>query len=258
MEKCFLTNGGNLLRFHPSNKFYFQKSNGEFIREVSNSEAEFLCQNCLEVDVHFPNEHSIFFPTWHFVRSVLVLQDNSNYRWETCNNGGNYSFQTCHDWFVAKYPSGEWKFAFVERYSTSAEFAYDELADSFQSDLGTLYISNGVDCPSYSSQAGVEWIDGEKKYVVNEVLEKIGTIASLSDLWNEMFQFIPSLWDDDEIGLLGKALSFTDKKEIVKKLKYLFESQDTIEEYTWEEFRKANAIARRRKSRGGGKRNARR
>ena len=66
MEKCFLTNGGNLLRHFETSligtngvgakRFYFQKPNGEFIREVSDSEAEYLCQNCLEVQVTLPPE----------------------------------------------------------------------------------------------------------------------------------------------------------------------------------------------------------
>ena len=221
MEKCFLTNGGNLLRFHPSEKFYFQKPDGEFIREVSNNEAEFLCQNCLEVDVHHPNEHPEFLPTWHFIKSVRVLDDYSNFRAETSNNGGDYSFATYHDWYVAKYPDGSWKFAFVERHSTSAEFSYDALTGSFQSDLGTLYISNGIDCPSYSSQAGIEWKDGEKFYTSSEVLEKIGTIASFYDLWNEVYEYLPSRWDDEDKEYTRSALSFSDKKEIITRLKKL-------------------------------------
>lgn len=222
MEKMFLTNGGNLLRFHPTNKFYFQKPNGEFIREVSNSEAEFLCQNCLEVDVHFPHEHPEFLPTWHFVRSILLIDDYSNYRAGTSCNGGDYAFHTHHDWYVSKYPDGSWKFAFVECFSTSAEFSYDELAGSFQSDLGYLCLSNGVDCPSYSSQAGIDRIDGEKVYGVEEVLEKIGTMSCFEDMWNEVYEYIPSRWEDEDEDYSTKpSLSFQGKKEIITCLKEL-------------------------------------
>lgn len=45
----FLTNGGNLLRHHESGRLYFQKPNGDFLREVSNTEAEYLCQECLDL-----------------------------------------------------------------------------------------------------------------------------------------------------------------------------------------------------------------
>lgn len=223
MEKCFLTNGGNLLRFHLElNKFYFQRPDGEFIREVSNNEAEFLSQNCLEVDVHFPNEHPEFLPTWHFIKSARVLDDYSSFKPETSNNGGDYSFHTYHDWYVAKYPDGSWKFAFVERYSTSAEFEYDELAGSFQSDLGTLYLSNGIDCPQYASQAGIEWVNGEKFYTSSEVLEKIAAISSFEHLWNEVSEYILSRWDEEEEeGFVKKALSFSDKKAIITRLKEL-------------------------------------
>lgn len=222
MEKCFLTNGGNLLRFHSSNKFYFQKPNGEFVREVSNSEVEFLCQNCLEVDVHFPNEHPEFLPTWHFIKSVCVVDDYSNFRAETSCNGGNYSFYTYHDWFVAKYPDGSWKFAFVERHSTSADFSYDELAGSFQNDLGYLYLSNVADNKGqYQSQAGIEWVDGEKFYTSLEVLEKIATMSIFGHMWNEVYEYIPSRWGEEDEGYTSSALSFSDKKEIISHLKEL-------------------------------------
>lgn len=224
MEKMFLTNGGNLLRFHPTKKFYFQKPDGEFIREVSDSEAQYLCQNCLEIEVYNTHEHPEFFPTWYFVKSIQVIQDNSNYRWETCNDGGNYSFKTYHDWYVAKYPNGEWKFAFVERHSTSADFEYDDLVGRFQSDLGELHISNGMGCPTYSSQRGIEWKDGEKFYTSSEVLEKIATMSSFEDMWNEEYEFIPSRWDEGEEGAeIRKALSFSDKKDIITRLKELYD-----------------------------------
>lgn len=58
MEKCFLTNGGNLLRYQPDlNKYYFCKPDGFLFREVFNEEAEYICKNSLEVDVHFPPAH---------------------------------------------------------------------------------------------------------------------------------------------------------------------------------------------------------
>lgn len=223
MEKCFLTNGGNLLRFHPTQKFYFQKPNGEFIREVSDSEAEFLSQNCLEVDIHHPNEHPEFLPTWHFIKSVLVVEDDSNYRWETSSNGGDYSFQTYHDWYVAKYPNGEWKFAFVERHSTSAEFSYDELTGNFQSCLGCLNISNIMGEPvSYQCQQAKWWDREEVRYYNEEVLEKIASMSSFEHLWNEMFEYIPSRWDENEDKTQSeKALSFSEKKEILIFLKGL-------------------------------------
>lgn len=58
MEKCFLTNGGNLLRFHPDlNKFYFQKPNGFLFREVVNDEASYIIENALEIEMSNPPAH---------------------------------------------------------------------------------------------------------------------------------------------------------------------------------------------------------
>lgn len=221
----YLTNGGNLLRFHPEfNKWYFQKPDGEFIREVSDSEGEYLSQQCLEVEIKDDIAHPEFLPTWHFIKSVQVTQDNSNYRWETCNNGGNYSFQVYHDWYVAKYPNGEWKFAFVERYSTSADFSYDELTGQFQSDLGTLYLSNVEEQHSYQTQQA-KWWDGEELfYYSEEVLDKIATISTFEEMWYEQYCYYPSKFEDDNYRSnpkYSRALSISDKKEIVKMLKNL-------------------------------------
>ena len=111
-------------------------------------------------------------------------------------------------------------FAFVERHTTSADFAYDEIKGEFQQDLGTLYLSNTENQNFYQSQAGIEWKDGEKFYTSSEVLEKIENMSSFSDLWNEMFDYIPSKWDEDE-EFVKKALSFSDKKRIITLLKKL-------------------------------------
>lgn len=216
MEKTFLTNGGNLFRFHPLEKgFYFQRPNGDFLRQVSNDEAEFLSANCLEISIgELP--HVTFFPQWIFWKSIQVVQDNSNYRWETSCNGGNYSFQTYLDIYFAKFPNGEWKFAFIERHSTGAEFSYDELAGQFQSNLGELIFSNVLDGPYYHTQGAVTWKNEEISYRSEEILEKYAHFASFSDLWGQKFDYIPSKWDNEDEGFTKSALTFSDKKEIVR------------------------------------------
>lgn len=205
MEKCFLTNGGNLLRFHPNEKgFYFQKPTGEFLREVSNREAEFLCQNCLEISIpEVP--HVGFFPQWNFWKSIQTVQDNSNYRWNTSSNGGNYCFQTFLDLYFAKFPDGTWKIATIKRGSSSADFSYDELAAQFQNNLEKLTFSNVIAGPYYYTREGGQ-----------EILEKYASTSTLKEVWNAKFEYIPSKWDEEEEAPENKpALSFSDKKEIV-------------------------------------------
>lgn len=266
--KSFLTKSGNILVACTNGKYCFLNPSLEFIREVSESEGEYLSDMCLEINFNVQLHSQVTkyllgleFPTWHFVKSILVLQDNSNYKWETSNNGGNYAFQTYHDWYVAQYPDGKWKFAFIENHSTSAEFSYDELAGSFQNDLGTLYLSNAVNAPHYSSQAGIEWSGNEKSYTSSEVLEKIGTIADLSDLWGEIYEYIPSRWDEEEEGYTINGLSFSDKKDIVIRLKELYENAYS-EQLKNDEVLKFEELhlhfKRSKSSRRGGKRGERR
>lgn len=230
--KCFLTKSGNILVACTNGKYCFLNPSLEFIREVSQSEGEYLSDMCLEIEFNVQIHSQVTkyllgleFPTWHFIKSILVVEDYSNYKWETCNNGGNYSFQTYHDWYVAKYPDGKWKFAFVERHTTSAEFSYDELAGSFQNDLGCLNISNIMGEPmSYQCQQA-KWWDGEEvHYYSEEVLEKIAIVSSFEGMWNEMYYYIPSKWDEEEYtdpANQCSALSFTNKKEIISRLKKL-------------------------------------
>lgn len=227
MYKTYLSRGGNILLHDTKGRFSFHTPELEFIREVSQSEGDYILSNH-PVEVEILRQDDLFdlcisgaesFPTWHFIKSVKVLDDYSCWKAETSNNGGDYSFHTYHDWYVGRYPDGKWKFAFVENYSTSAEFEYDELNGSFQTDLGVLHLSNvHGQYGKYQTQRGVEWVNGEKFYTSEEVLEKVGTIANFSDLWNEQYECIPSRWDEEGF---TTTLSFSDKKEIITRLKEL-------------------------------------
>lgn len=223
MKRFNLTEGGNLLRFHQTlKKPYFESPKGEFIREVSCDEFDYLCQNgilCESWDERLEIEPE-FLPTWHFLKSVNVLDDFSDYQSETSCNGGNYSFIHFHDWFVAKYPDGKWKFAFIERYSTSSEFSYDELAGKFQSDLGEIYLSNVEGDFTYQTQIGRVWDEKNECFYssIPEVVEKIGTISDFHYLWTEFYHYLPSEFNEDDVEKHYPALSLTDKKEIVSKL----------------------------------------
>lgn len=221
-----LTEGGNLLRFHETlKKPYFQSPRGEFLRECSNDEFDWLCREGVLVetwDARFEDEPKEF-PAWHFLKSVRVMDDFTDYQAGTSSNVGNYSFNHFHDWYVAKYPDGKWKFSFVENYSTSAEFNFDELAGKFQSDLGEIYLSNCRSQDSYRTQIGRIW-DEESEcwtYSVPEVVEKIGTISDFNHLWNEFYHYLPSKIGMHEEEKHYPALSLTDRKEIVSILKEL-------------------------------------
>lgn len=218
----FLTKNGNILLSDNGKNAFFTPS-GEFLREVSENEAKYLSTMCPTVVVNWgyqpqwPEE----FPVWQFIKRIQVLEDESSLKPGTCNNGGDYSFQAYHDWFVAKYPNGEWKFAFVESYETSADFQYDQLGNRFQQNLGTVWISNGsVECPRYRSQEGVIYEDGNVEYDKYEVIEKLGEISTFEHLWNELYEYIPPREEEGK-AKLDLALSLSDKKKIISCLKEL-------------------------------------
>ena len=217
MEKMILTDGGNLLR-HCDLGWYFQKPNGEFLREVSNDEAKFLSEVGHEIDFHSPVEHPAEFPVWKFITSVRMCNDYSNYKAETSCNGGNYSFVRFEDWYVGKV-SGKTVFRYVSRHTTSAEFSYDELDGRFQQDLGAIHVINADIPERYITQC--QYWDQELQenvYDVYEVLEKISEIGTFEQLWNSTCVDIPSKYEPEEDEQEYPALSLTDKKRIVHKL----------------------------------------
>lgn len=218
----FLTKNGNILLSDGGKHAFFTPS-GEFIREVSQQEAKYLSEICPTVVVNWgyqpqwPEE----FPVWQFIKRIQVLEDESSFKPETSNNGGDYSFQTYHDWFVAKYPDGEWKFAFVESFETSADFQYDQLINKFEQNLGTVWIANGAnECPKYRSQDGISYEKGNTIYDKYEVLEKLGEISTFQHLWNETYEYIPPREEEGK-AKLDLALSLSDKKMIISRLKEL-------------------------------------
>lgn len=226
MSKTWLTKNGNVLLLDAKGHYSFHTPELVFIRECSQSEGNWIVSNNpTQVDIHC-KLHSEFaeycagtkkFPTWHFIKSIKVIEDDSNYRWETSNNGGNYSFSERHNWYCAKI-NGEWKFAFTVSHHTSAEFSFDELNGTFQSGLQTLTLYNTEECDYFWTQSGT----------IEEVLEKLATMSSFEHMWNSQFEHIPSQWDETDEAYTSPALTFSDKKGIVTRLREIGVTKEQV------------------------------
>lgn len=213
----WLTFNGNILLAN-QDKFAFFTPEGKFIREVTAEQGKDLSAKCPLVIVFWPNQPKWpeTFPVWHFVESVLVTKDYTNYKESKSNNGGNYSFFTYHDWYVAQYPDGKWRFAMIESYRTSSEFLFDELKDNFETKLSTLHLKNTSSKINYLTEVH----DNRDE----SVLEEIGCFGTFRDLWFEIREIIPSRWGNisiNEMPQIISALSISDKKRIIQKLKNL-------------------------------------
>lgn len=204
MKKTFLTDRGNILVV--AERPYFIAPTLEFLREVSLSEVDYLMEVCIQIDLHV-DIPPIQYPTWKFITTTKEWSDSSKFKPDTSCNGGDYAFFAWRDWFVSDTPTG-WKFAFIERYSTSSDFSYDELTGQFQSPLGRLTITNANNI-SYETQT-YEWADGVQCYEQNEVLEKLCVLCEFRHLWQ-------SKTNDD--GIVSASLSMTDKKNIILRLR---------------------------------------
>lgn len=218
-ESCILTNGGNLLRCCDLG-FYFQKPYGTFLREVSEQEATYVSRHGLSIDIEFINPHPSKFPIWKHIRTDRVMVDNSNYKWETCNNGGNYGFSTFESWFVAKV-NDEWVFRYINHHSTTADFEYDELSNQFKQGLGgNLHIINTDIDLRFLTQC--QYYDSESEsviYDVSEPLEKYSEVGSFEQLWNSVTNYYGSKWDDEDEDHEYPTLTFSDKKLIIERLR---------------------------------------
>lgn len=149
--KTYLTKTGLLVIRDDAS--FFTSNSGEFRRLAANGEVDYLVSDIglPEVDwkeraIHAAKEGATFFgttldatlvsmeiPMWHYLWSVSQ-DDYSSYKAETCNNGGDYAHHT-HEHFFARYNGGKWEVRTLTTHSTSAEFPYDELSGSFQSNL---------------------------------------------------------------------------------------------------------------------------
>ena len=119
-------------------------------------------------------------PTWEFMGSIRYQEDYTSYKAETCNNGGDYAFYTNLDVYFTTI-NGKAVIRGVTRYSTSAEFEYDELNGSFQTNLTVCqvlnaYADNGGDTVRFS------WYSTQGDD--NCFLEQISSVYKLEDIYN--------------------------------------------------------------------------
>jgi hypothetical protein len=225
MVKCWLTNGGNILVKGLENWMFF-KPDLSFIRQVTEAEGEYLSSVCLLIEFNIM-AHSQFveyvvgvepLPVWHYLISVQTIQDNTNYRYETSNNGGDYSFSTYREYFCCQI-NGQWKFAYMEVHKTSAEFSYDKINKQFQSNLAGVHCinaMNGEQPIQYSTQTrSGEWEDC--------VLEEISsfTLCTYEDILKTPYTYFSSRYDEGEKKCTLEGLSEKELDMFYYQLKQL-------------------------------------
>lgn len=224
----FLTKSGILAT--SENKSAFFTNTGDFIRGCSYDESNYLIKEVCLREIEFKGLLNFSelgkwivnpeIPKWHFLKTIETCQDDSSYRSGTSCNGGDYSYTQYADFFAMKTLSGDWKFAKVEHGGTSAEFSYDELAMSFQTDLGSITVENCEGKIRYRTQTyREEWGMAD----TSEVLEKLGSVIPFEEMWNAEFEYIDQsdVEPEEDRSYTSNALSFSDKKQILSKLKEL-------------------------------------
>lgn len=208
--EAFLTNNGNIavvvkkvrVEDGQSEIQYcaFISPKGEWLRECSYEEfaniknnAMFAVNDAYFMTKSFDTVMPEKAPVWTFAGRVRVEEDYSSYKPETCNNGGDYAFYTSLDVYHATI-NGKVVIRGVTRHSTSAEFNYDELKASFQTDL--------VDCQVLNAQQWLpEYGVADMRYYTQgydtTFLEQISQVYKLEDIYNLTCEVIEKDEEDE-------------------------------------------------------------
>jgi len=132
VQAAWLTRTG-LLAYNKQIGYFFCDNGGRFRRFSSKEEGENLEPQLHEITVNM----TVTAPgKWRFLWSWRI-SDFTQHKPETCFNGGDYAFYETH-YIFGRINAGELELLDVERYTTSAEFDYDEVHGAFQSGLGDV------------------------------------------------------------------------------------------------------------------------
>ena len=223
--EAFLTNNGNIaVVVREDGKVHYNAfitPKGEWLREATGNElATIAFNNALWLSVcsinnEFFEEHlPKHAPVWEFVGRIRVKEDLSSYKPETGCNGGDYAFYTDLDVYVTTI-NGKAVIRGVTRYSTSAEFEYDELNASFQTNLVDCQVLN----THYQYEIGNEVFNNIKSYRTQgydtTFLEQISQVYKLEDICNLTCEVI----EKDEEGEIQEWECFPENlDDVVSKL----------------------------------------
>lgn len=148
-------------------------------------------------------------PVWKFIGRVRVEEDYSSYKPETCNNGGDYAYYTSLDVYYT-YINNKVVIRGVTRYSTGAEFDYDELNASFQQNLTDCQVLNAGQLRYYTQGYDTCF------------LEQISQVHKLENIYNltceviekdeegeiQEWEYTPEVLDDVVAKLITAGASF--------------------------------------------------
>lgn len=214
-SKFYLTNGGNVLVVSGSAAF-FLKPNGDFIREVSSEESNYLMNACIRIVPAAPDSCPFFqpieLPVWKFMWSVTD-QDNSRMIESRANNGGAYGEREERTYFAAKMPNGEWKFRVKTRFYSTSEFSQTD-DGRFTNEIAYAHISNTEQRENFCFQGSEDITDVIERYSEETALE-----IALRDAGIEITS--PFTWDgrmEYESETIFHSLKFSQLKERILRL----------------------------------------
>lgn len=171
--KTYLTDNGNLLHVG-KNVSYFTTPTGQFLRQVLDTESDFLSGVCLEIKIlnsTFPTYTLDQMPVWEPLWQTCD-EDYSNYIGSMSSNGGAYADFSNHEYYISKFPDGSFKFRVLTRLYSSAEFMQDDFGN-YTDNIQTLHLINTTDKSVFRIQGS-----GESE---NDVFENFSNECTMED-----------------------------------------------------------------------------
>jgi hypothetical protein len=224
--EAFLTNNGNIavavkefrVEDRHSEIVYcaFITPKGEWLRECSYEEFANITHNAMFAvnDAYFMTKSFDTImpekaPVWKFVGRVRIEEDYSSYKPETCNNGGDYAFYTSLDVYYATI-NDKVVIRGVTRYSTSAEFDYDELNASFQQNLTDCQVLNAEQLRYYTQGYDTTFLEQiSQVYKLENIYNLTCKVIEKDDDYNiQEREYIPEILDDDVATLITAGAAF--------------------------------------------------
>ena len=137
----YLTDNGSILIPLADEKWCFIDARGNVRREVLPQEADYLIHEIglPQMVIQFKRQPEIVLPQWKYLGCYLSIEDNTNYKCETSNNGGNYAEWENEHLFYDPITN---KFISLTTKHSSYEGDYDQTNGQYQSRICWMYATN--------------------------------------------------------------------------------------------------------------------
>jgi hypothetical protein len=206
-NRFFFTTKGNILVDEGGGRRYFQSIHGQYFRPCSDYEFQYLIENGIfefqpVSELKLALEPDEDFPKWYHLKSVRTFDNYENFDPFLSSNGGKYSFHTTTHFFFSPRKDGNFKFWYIDEYSSSAEYQMTWDGNVTNSTIKIIFTNCETDIkPIYPL---IYSPDGEYLGIIEEPIEKYLVLCELDAIFASLYTHVP---ERNENGNKGPEIS---------------------------------------------------